>query len=118
MWNRYSGDLPPRLQESVPFSRSIPRAVFLLHHAEAGSGNCPKQAIAQVENLGSIGLGAEIFSGTIEDRYSGTAKRIRFGSDYPSIPHARLLQEWGELGYPDDIVERVFHLNAERVLGL
>jgi predicted TIM-barrel fold metal-dependent hydrolase len=41
-----------------------------------------------------------------------------FGSDYPSIPHARLLREWGELGYPDEVMERVFHLNAERVLGL
>jgi predicted TIM-barrel fold metal-dependent hydrolase len=44
--------------------------------------------------------------------------KIMFGSDYPSIPHARLLREWGELGYADDIMERVFHHNAERVLGL
>jgi predicted TIM-barrel fold metal-dependent hydrolase len=45
-------------------------------------------------------------------------EKIVFGSDYPSIPHARLLLEWGELGYSDDIMERVFHRNAERVLGL
>ena len=44
--------------------------------------------------------------------------KIMFGSDYPSIPHARLLREWGELGYSDDVMERVFHVNAERVLGL
>jgi predicted TIM-barrel fold metal-dependent hydrolase len=44
--------------------------------------------------------------------------KIIFGSDYPSISHARLLREWGELGYPDEIMERVFHENAERVLGL
>jgi hypothetical protein len=44
--------------------------------------------------------------------------KIMFGSDYPSISHARLLREWGELGYTDDIMERVFHRNAERVLGL
>jgi hypothetical protein len=44
--------------------------------------------------------------------------KIMFGSDYPSMPHARLLREWGELGYADDIMERVFHGNAERVLGL
>ena len=44
--------------------------------------------------------------------------KIMFGSDYPSIPHARLLREWGELGYSDDVMERVFHGNAERVLGL
>jgi predicted TIM-barrel fold metal-dependent hydrolase len=44
--------------------------------------------------------------------------KILFGSDYPSMPHARLLREWVELGYADDIMERVFHGNAERVLGL
>jgi hypothetical protein len=44
--------------------------------------------------------------------------KIMFGSDYPSIPHARFLREWDELGYSADIMERVFHRNAERVLGL
>ena len=44
--------------------------------------------------------------------------KVMFGSDYPSIPHSRLLREWGELGYSDDVMERVFHANAERVLGL
>ena len=44
--------------------------------------------------------------------------KIIFGSDYPSIPHARLLREWNELGYQADVMERVFHGNAERVLGL
>jgi len=44
--------------------------------------------------------------------------KIIFGSDYPSIPHERLLREWRELGYGDGIMERVFHQNAERALGL
>jgi predicted TIM-barrel fold metal-dependent hydrolase len=44
--------------------------------------------------------------------------KIMFGSDYPSIPYERLLREWGELGYSDDILEQVFHRNAERVLGI
>ena len=44
--------------------------------------------------------------------------KILFGSDYPSIPYERLLREWDELGYSDDIMERVFYRNAERVLGL
>jgi predicted TIM-barrel fold metal-dependent hydrolase len=44
--------------------------------------------------------------------------KLFFGSDYPSIPHARLLREWQELGYSDDIMEQIFHGNAERVLGL
>jgi predicted TIM-barrel fold metal-dependent hydrolase len=44
--------------------------------------------------------------------------KIIFGSDYPSIPYPRLLREWSELGYSDEIMERVFHGNAERVLGI
>lgn len=44
--------------------------------------------------------------------------KIMFGSDYPSIPHERLFREWEELGYADPIKERIFHQNAERVLGL
>ncbi len=45
-------------------------------------------------------------------------EKIMFGSDYPSIPYERLVREWGELGYSEEIIERVFHANAERVLGL
>ena len=44
--------------------------------------------------------------------------KIMFGSDYPSIPHQRLFREWSELGYSDDIMQGVFHRNAERVLAL
>ena len=44
--------------------------------------------------------------------------KAMFGSDYPSIPHARLFKEWRELGYADDVMEKIFHKNAERVLGL
>ncbi|HWP28469.1 MAG TPA: amidohydrolase family protein [Chloroflexota bacterium] len=44
--------------------------------------------------------------------------KIMFGSDYPSIPYERLFREWAELGYPDEILEKVFHQNAERILGL
>jgi predicted TIM-barrel fold metal-dependent hydrolase len=35
-----------------------------------------------------------------------------------SIPYERVLREWQELGYADDVYEQVFHGNAERVLGL
>ena len=44
--------------------------------------------------------------------------KIMFGSDYPSIPYDRLLREWAELGYSDEVMEKIFHANAERVLGL
>ena len=45
-------------------------------------------------------------------------EKIMFGSDYPSLPYERLQREWQELGFADAVLERVFHQNAERVLGL
>ena len=44
--------------------------------------------------------------------------KIMFGSDYPSIPYDRLFREWNELGYSDELMEKIFHGNAERILGL
>jgi hypothetical protein len=44
--------------------------------------------------------------------------KVMFGSDYPSLPYDRLLREWAELGFPDDVLEAIFHGNAERILGL
>jgi uncharacterized protein len=44
--------------------------------------------------------------------------KIMFGSDYPSIPYDRLFREWNELGYSDELMEKIFHANAERILGL
>jgi predicted TIM-barrel fold metal-dependent hydrolase len=44
--------------------------------------------------------------------------KIMFGSDYPSIPYERIFKEWHELGYADDLLEKIFHGNAERILGL
>src|SRR3954471_17202736 len=43
--------------------------------------------------------------------------KIMFGSDYPSLPYARILQEWQALGYSDAVMDKIFHGNAERVLG-
>ncbi len=45
-------------------------------------------------------------------------EKIMFGSDYPSLPYERLQREWQELGFADAVLERVFHQNAERILGL
>jgi predicted TIM-barrel fold metal-dependent hydrolase len=65
------------------------------------------------------GWAPKYFPSQLKTDIGGRLKdKIMFGSDYPSIPHARLLREWGELGYSDDVMERVFHVNAERVLGL
>jgi predicted TIM-barrel fold metal-dependent hydrolase len=44
--------------------------------------------------------------------------KIMFGTDHPSIPFERLLREWDELGYSEDVMHKIFHLNAERLLGL
>jgi uncharacterized protein len=44
--------------------------------------------------------------------------KIMFGTDHPSIPFDRVLQEWDDLGYSEDVMHKVFHANAERVLGL
>jgi predicted TIM-barrel fold metal-dependent hydrolase len=44
--------------------------------------------------------------------------KIMFGSDYPSIPYDRLFREWQELGYGETLMEKIFHRNAERILGL
>jgi predicted TIM-barrel fold metal-dependent hydrolase len=44
--------------------------------------------------------------------------KVMFGSDYPSLSHQRLFDGWSKLGYADDVLEGVFHGNAERILGL
>jgi predicted TIM-barrel fold metal-dependent hydrolase len=44
--------------------------------------------------------------------------KIMFGSDYPSLPLDRLLREWDELALDDQIMHKIFHQNAERVLRL
>lgn len=44
--------------------------------------------------------------------------KIMFGSDHPSMPYERILREWAELGFTDEVMHAVFHGNAERVLGL
>jgi predicted TIM-barrel fold metal-dependent hydrolase len=38
--------------------------------------------------------------------------KIMFGADYPLLRYERLVQDWRDLGYADDILERVFSGNA------
>ena len=65
------------------------------------------------------GWAPQYFSAQLKKDIRGRLKdKIIFGSDYPSIPYERVLREWDELGYTDEIRERVFHANAERVLGV
>jgi uncharacterized protein len=59
------------------------------------------------------------FPGNLKTDIRGRLQdKIMFGSDYPSLPYARIFQEWQELGYRDTVMEKVMHGNAERVLGL
>jgi len=44
--------------------------------------------------------------------------KVMFGSDYPSLAYERIFSEWEGLSYPTEIMEGVFHKNAERVLKL
>jgi predicted TIM-barrel fold metal-dependent hydrolase len=41
-----------------------------------------------------------------------------FGSDYPTMPDERTMREWDELRCSDEVRAKLFHRNAERVLGL
>ncbi len=38
--------------------------------------------------------------------------KIMFGADYPLLRYERLVQDWRDLGYADDILQRVFTANA------
>jgi len=65
------------------------------------------------------GWAPQYFPSQLKKDIRGRLKdKIIFGSDYPSLPYDRLLREWDELGYSDEIRECIFHGNAERILGL
>jgi Predicted metal-dependent hydrolase of the TIM-barrel fold len=59
------------------------------------------------------------FPGNLKTDMRGRLQdKVMFGSDYPSMPYSRILKEWQELGYSDEVMEKIFHKNAERILGL
>jgi predicted TIM-barrel fold metal-dependent hydrolase len=65
------------------------------------------------------GWAPKYFPGNLKVDMRGRLQdKIMFGSDYPSIPYERILKEWRELGYSEAVMEKIFHGNAERVLGL
>jgi uncharacterized protein len=45
-------------------------------------------------------------------------KKVMFGGDYPLFRYERLVADWRELGYDDEVLAAVFHGNARRLLGL
>ena len=54
----------------------------------------------------------------VRDMRGRLQDKMMFGSDYPSIPYERLFKEWDELGFTDAFLEKFYHGNAERILGL
>ena len=65
------------------------------------------------------GWAPKYFPGNLKVDMRGRLQdKIMFGSDYPSMPYDRILKEWKELGYSDAVMEKIFHQNAERILGL
>jgi len=42
--------------------------------------------------------------------------RILFAADYPLFTYERLIRDWRAEGYPEDVLDRIFHRNAERFL--
>ncbi len=65
------------------------------------------------------GWGPEYFPAALKHDISRRLQdKIMFGSDYPSVTFERTLKAWEGLNFRDEILEMVFHANAERVLGL
>jgi predicted TIM-barrel fold metal-dependent hydrolase len=44
--------------------------------------------------------------------------KVMFGADYPLLKYERLVTDWQELGYGDEILQRVFTGNAGALFGL
>jgi predicted TIM-barrel fold metal-dependent hydrolase len=44
-------------------------------------------------------------------------ERVMFGGDYPLFSYERLVADWQAQGYPPEVLEKVFHKNAERFLA-
>jgi uncharacterized protein len=43
-------------------------------------------------------------------------ERVMFGADYPLFTYERLVADWRKEGYTEEVLENVFHRNAERFL--
>jgi predicted TIM-barrel fold metal-dependent hydrolase len=43
--------------------------------------------------------------------------RLMFGADYPLFTYERLVADWRALGYEDEVLEKLFHRNAEALFA-
>jgi len=65
------------------------------------------------------GWAPKYYTDSLKREIRGRLKsRIMFGADYPMLRYERLVDEWRALGYTDEVLDGVFHGNAERLLGL
>ena len=125
-WNRpWTAKTEPEVIEE--FKKAAVEAVLVAFDIETVTNTppCSNEYVAKLRdaNLGVIRqawAAADPLKGdaAIEEAKTAIKKLGMFGSDYPSIPHERLFREWKELGYPDALMEKIFHANAERILGL
>lgn len=60
------------------------------------------------------GWSPKTFSPALRREIGGRLQdRIMFGCDYPVLKYEFMVQRWRELGFTEDVLEKVFHRNAE-----
>ena len=100
------------------------RALGIAVGTVRGHAAGPDQMLAVALHKGNVswelsGWAPKYFPDALKrDIKSRLRDKIMFGSDYPSISYERIFKEWQELGYSDELMEKIYHRNAERILGL
>jgi Amidohydrolase len=61
------------------------------------------------------GWSPKAFSPALKREIGGRLQdRIMFGCDYPVLKYEMMAERWRSLGYSEAVLEKVFHLNADR----
>jgi predicted TIM-barrel fold metal-dependent hydrolase len=45
------------------------------------------------------------------------SERVMFAADYPLFSYDRLFADWRGLGYSEELLQRIFHDNAQALLA-
>jgi predicted TIM-barrel fold metal-dependent hydrolase len=65
------------------------------------------------------GWSPKYFSPALKKELHGRLQdRAMFGTDYPMIPHQKLFDAYESEGYKEEILEKIFLTNAQRILGI
>ena len=60
------------------------------------------------------GWSPKYFTPALKKEIGGRLRdRIMFGWDWPTLTLERLTNDWRDLGYPEEVYEKIFHRNAE-----